>query len=681
MAIINDQLTSIISDVVAVLATTKENEAILPVVELERPTDTNHGDFATNVAMIYFSQLKKAGVAHTYSSPRALAEAIVEGIKKQIAQVSDNVGLSIVSEVSVAGPGFINLRLNDAYLLQELPAYISEEKLSQKVRLPNWDGKKVMVEFTDPNPFKELHIGHAYSNSVGEAISRLLKAVGATVYQACYQGDVGMHVAKSIWGLLNSVLPVMPEYQQLLEKKSQLEAVTEVLALLESTKSPLKADVPVDTLAELLGKAYAAGATAYTDDESTQEIMKRINFLTFLSAQERLVQEDNWQPQVDYSQYVDPSDELYPIVKVIFQTCRRWSMEYFELMYGKLGMEQKANGKYFDYYFAESVVGEYGLKIVQANLAKGIFKKSDGAIIFPGSEYGLHDRVFVNSLGLPTYEAKELGLAPEKYRLVPYDASIILTGNEIDEYFKVLLKALEQIRPDLAAKTTHMSHGMVRLPEGKMSSRTGNVITTLEVLESAIAKIQETLNANETTMSAELQNEVAAKVGLGAIKYAFLKHSIGSDIAFSFEESLSFSGQSGPYLQYTHVRCQSILEKSGYESSSADQVENVDQLKLADQLKTTISEIKLTTYERAVLSILTQFPESITKAATEFAPHVVAHYLFELAQAFSVFYTNCQILKEENQEQRLFRLQLTKATAVVLAKGMALLGIETVPQM
>lgn len=673
MPSITDHLIQIISDVVASLPISKSTEVSLPTVELERPTDSNHGDFATNVAMTYFSQLKKANIAHDYTSPRALAEAIAAAVKNRMAEIENDSKVSLVSEVSVAGPGFINLRLNDAYLLGELATYGSAKDLAEKIKVADWNGKKVMVEFTDPNPFKELHIGHAYSNSVGESISRLLKAVGATVYQACYQGDVGMHVAKSIWGLLNSVLPAMPEYQEALKNSTQLEAVTEVLALLERTKSPLKVEVAPNTLAEILGLAYAKGATAYSDDESTQAEMKRINFLTFLSAQDRLVQEDGWQPQVDYSQYVDPTDELYPIVKAVFQTGRRWSMEYFELMYGKLGMEQKANGKYFDYYFAESVVGEYGLKIVQENLKKGIFKKSDGAIIFPGSEYGLHDRVFVNSLGLPTYEAKELGLAPEKYRLVPYDVSIILTGNEIDEYFKVLLKTLEQIRPELAAKTTHMSHGMVRLPEGKMSSRTGNVITTLEVLESAIAKIHETLSANESTMSAEMKNDVAAKVGLAAIKYAFLKHSIGNDIAFSFEESLSFSGQSGPYLQYTHVRCQSILEKSGFEKESAG--------KAKSNAANAATQIELNSHERAVVSMLTQFPESVTKAATEFAPHVMAHYLFELAQAFSVFYTNCQIIKEENQERRAFRLQVTKATAVVLAEGMALLGIETVPQM
>lgn len=631
-------------------------------VLLEHPADTTYGEYATNSAMTLFSQLKQSKQTLPFANPRALAEALVLELQNKILKNVEYT--SMVKTVSLAGPGFINFTLSDAYLFNILKQSTDDVLLTQSLKLSDWKDKKVVMEFTDPNPFKQLHIGHAYSNSVGESITRLLKAVGADVSQACYQGDVGMHVAKSVWGLLNVVLPSMDRYVELQKNNTQLETVTILMAELEQSKSPLLTDSPVDALAELLGQAYAKGDAAYKDDEVAQAEIKECNFLTFLSAQQWLVEEHNWQPQIDYSQFVDPNNKLYAVVKQVYQTGRRWSMEYFEILYGRLGMTKKESGKYFDYYFAESVVGEYGLKIVQEYLAKGIFKKSNGAVIFPGSEYGLHDRVFVNSLGLPTYETKELGLAPEKYRTIPYDLSIIMTANEIDEYFKVLIKAIEQIRPDLAAKTKHLSHGVVKLPEGKMSSRTGNVITTYQLLEQAEQTIEATLVQSRPEMSQNDRKKIASKVGLAAVKYAFLKQDIGGDIAFSFDDSLSFTGQSGPYLQYSYVRCLSILNKNN------TLVENI-----------AFEQLSINSEERAVLVLLAQFSECVAQAATEYRPHIVAHFAFQLAQTFTRFYTNCPIIKEENHSQKQFRLLLTKATATVLAKSMNLLGIETVEEM
>ena len=171
-------------------------------------------------------------------------------------------------------------------------------------------------------------------------------------------------------------------------------------------------------------------------------------------------------------------------------------------------------------------------------LKKKVFEESDGAVIFPGKKYGLHNRVFINSLGLPTYEAKEMGLAPTKYKDFAYDRSIIVTGHEIEEYFKVILKALTFTNPSLSEKTLHVSHGMVRLPGGKMSSRTGDVITGEWLLDEAVSRIRRAYP--------EMDGETSEKVGLAAIKYALLKGTIGRDIEFSFEGSISLTGASGP---------------------------------------------------------------------------------------------------------------------------------------
>lgn len=270
-----------------------------------------------------------------------------------------------------------------------------------------------MIEFTDTNPFKEFHIGHLYSNIVGESLSRLLEAQGANVRRVIYQGDVGMHVAKAVWG-----------FMQNLENKSGQDLVLRIANLEEKS---------LHEKIKFLGDAYSYGSRAFEDDSQAAEQIKVLN-----------------------KKIYDKDIEVMPAYNV----GREWSLKYFETIYARLGTK-------FDNYYFESEVGPEGSKIVKEYQLKGIFEESDGAIIFPGEKYGLHNRVFINSLGLPTYEAKELGLAPRKYKDFSYDMSVIVTGNEINEYFRVLLKALELIYPDIAVKTKHISHGMVRIPEGK----------------------------------------------------------------------------------------------------------------------------------------------------------------------------------------------------------------------
>lgn len=329
----------------------------------------------------------------------------------------------------------------------------------------------------------------------------------------------------------------------------------------------------------------------------------------------------------------------------------------------------------FDRLFMESEVGEEGRKLVLGYLEKGIFVESEGAVIFPGEKYGLHNRVFINSLGLPTYEAKELGLAPAKYEYFPYDQSIIITGNEVNEYFRVLLKALSLIRPELAEKTLHIGHGMVRLPDGKMSSRTGTVITGEWLLDEAkkraLAKMQEgeseDIHSSRFTVHGAQADEVAEKVGVGAVKYALLKNGIGGDTAFSFDESISFEGNAGPYLQYTYVRTQSVLHKLRMENGK---------LKINSQLSNFNSQLELE--ELSVLRALIHFPEVVAYAANTYAPNFVAEYLYQLAQKFNLFYAKHQVVGSEQEE---FRVALTQSVGQVLKNGLYLLGIKIVEKM
>lgn len=610
-------------------------------IHFEHPADSSHGDYATNVALILFVQLQKKN--GQFKNPRSLAEAIAAKIKSSLARNKNN----LIASVSVAGPGFINFTLSDQFLLEEMLGVI---KRKGEIVSKNLKDKKIIVEYTDPNPFKEFHIGHLYSNIVGESICRLLESQGAEVQRVCYQGDAGMHVAKSVWGMK----------KKLTKDDLQIDKLE---------KLGLKKKV------EFLGQAYALGATAFKEDKQAQEEIKDINYLTYLSAQETLQETRDWKPQVDYKQYVSQTKLNYQEIKELYQKGRAWSLEYFETIYERLGTR-------FDDYYFESLVGEFGVKIVNDFIKKGIFEKSKGAVIFPGEKYGLHSRVFINSLGLPTYEAKELGLAPEKYRRFQYDLSIIVTGNEIDEYFKVLIAALKQTNPKLGKITTHLSHGMVSLPEGKMSSRTGKIITGERLLDEARDRVVKIIKKTRSQFSSTQTKFVAEKVGLAAVKYALLKSNIGGDIAFSFEESLSFQGNSGPYLQYTFVRCKSVLDKVKLDINRPSDT-LFDIKRYLDQ--------QLNREERDVLRNLYQYSEVVNKATSEYQPHRLCTYLYQLAQSFNVFYGEHQIAGGTAAGavsaagaagvDNNFRLSLTMAIATTLRSGLKLLGIETVDKM
>lgn len=554
-------------------------------VSLSIPKDTKNGDWASNIA---FQLSKELG-----TSPLEAAQKVVDLLQ-------ENGKFSGIISLEAVNPGFINFYLKNTELSSNAKGLLnSPEKVGKSSKLKN---KRVIVEFTDPNPFKELHIGHVYSNTIGQAICRLLESQGAEVKRANYQGDIGLHVAKALWGM-QQLDPEMPSEKASLSEK-----------------------------AHFLGKAYARGASAYDKDEIVKHEIGELN--------KKVYGKD-------------------PTVMGLYEKGRAWSLEYFDSVYQRLGMK-------FDYFYFESVAGPVGLEYIKEHMKDEIFEEHDGAIIFRGEKYGLHTRVFVNSQGLPTYEAKELGLAPTKYKDYQYDESIIITGNEINEYFKVLLKVLSLINPDLASKTKHMGHGMVRLSSGKkMSSRSGNVITGEEVLDEAKSyaaeKIQEQVKS--TTLTSEERDMIAEAVGVGAIKYAFLKSSIGKDVAFSFEESVSFEGNAGPYVQYAYTRTQSILGKARENSSEIPQ--NYSPQK----------------EEGEILRKIYHFGEIVEEAATTYSPNVVTEYLFELSQLFNNFYQKYRILNAPTDEEKSFRLGLTAGVGIVLKQGLYLLGIQAPEKM
>lgn len=522
------------------------------------------GEYATNVALLAAGALSVA--------PYALAQELATELSQSLSEIA--------LHVEAAGPGFINISLKPEVLQVAVSDAASNEGYGASTLL---QGEQVIIEYTDPNPFKLFHIGHLMSNTIGESLSRLVEFGGAEVKRANYQGDVGLHVAKAVWAL----------------QKNNWNANS----------------------IEILGKAYVEGSSSY---EASEEVKAEVLVLN--------------------KKIYDRSDEG---INKIYDEGRKISLEYFETLYKRLGT-------HFDFYFFESETGVRGAELVRENM-RTVFEESDGAVVYRGEQDGLHTRVFLNSEGLPTYEAKELGLAKVKSEKYPYTRSIVVTGNEISEYFKVIMAALHHIYPDLAEKTQHMPHGMLRLPSGKMSSRTGDVISAESLLDDVMVKIRERARSAEHT-SGTFEHSIDA-VTVAALKYSILKQGIGRDIIFNLEKSISFTGDSGPYLQYTHARCASVLSQTRLDSARQEGAGGMDNPEEPGEL------------ERLIF----HFPEEVERAIREYAPQRIVAYLNELAQTFNTYYASNRIIGSDAEA---YRLMLTTATRTVLKNGLYLLGMS-----
>jgi arginyl-tRNA synthetase len=446
------------------------------------------------------------------------------------------------------------------------------------------------------NPFKQSHVGHLYTTIVGDVISRMCEAAGATVHRVNFGGDVGLHVAKTMWGILQ---------------------------FLGGEKPEALSSVPGDSKARTswMSERYVEGNKAYESDPSAQEEIVAIN-------------------QQVYALHASNDHET--AFAQIYWTCRSWSYDYFKDFYDLLQVSQ------FEKYYPESATAPEGIKVVREQLAKGVYQESDGAVVFDGEQYGLHTRVFINSKGLPTYEAKDVGLSMQKWDDYHFDESIIITGNDIQEYMKVVLKSIEQFKPELALHTRHLTHGNVKLAGGvKMSSRLGNGLAPEDVIESA------------RQASKDLTGKVDEQQVIGAVKYAFLRSRIGGDLIYDPVESVSMEGNSGPYIQYAHARARSILAKA----ATNTEMQQIQSLEAG---------------ERTLVRKLSEYADIVGVATRELLPHHICIYLYELAQEFNRFYEKNRVVGDAREAQRLI---LVSKYADTLKSGLELLGINAPERM
>ena len=525
-------------------------------VQLTRP-DPKFGDFATNVALQLAKPLGK--------NPREIAEAIAEELR----------GHEELGEVSVAGPGFINVTLSDQAVLESL-----------KVRpATNRAGKTVVIETNCPNPFKAMHIGHALNAILADTMANLLAVDGAAVHRVSYHGDVGTHVGKSMWAILREI---------------------------DGDVSKLGA-IPADKRNEFMSRMYVEGARAAKESPEARAEIDEL-------AKQSFVLDD-------------------PLYKQVYEICKAWSFDEIDANVARLGnipIERR---------YVESETEVPGKALIKAKTPE-VFTKSDGAYIFKGSQYGAFDNVFIGSHGNGLYGAHDMGLIQLKHQDYPnLDLSITVNGEEQAAYFRGVIAASELAIPELKGKLFNYATGLVKLTTGKMSSRTGEVVT-IEWLFNEFAKA-----------IAAHGGDASEEIVAGALRYQFLKVKIGSDVVFDINEAVSLTGNTGSYLQYAHARARRILEKS-----------------------TVVAAFPAAIYDedRALVRKLTEYREIVELAADSLEPHHICAYLFELAQEFNRYYEHHQVIGSDKEAHR---IAIVALYADILKAGLAILGISAPDEM
>ena len=531
---------------------------------------------------------------------------------------------------SISAPGFLNFTLSDDYLSDSIDVFDTDISSEQ------YKGQTVICEFSDPNPFKVLHVGHLYTSIVGDSIARLYEYAGAKVIRANFGGDVGLHVAKTMYAL----------------KQKPIEHLT----------------------IEDIAKCYIEGTAAYEDDEKARAEITKLNkeiYQINAAGEPKKVLSRSMFADVANAERPKPvttglrersEKESFSVSMLteLYWKGRELSYQYFDKFYDSIGV-------HFDKYYPESTVANLGLEKVKEQLEKGVYEYSDSAVIFNGDRFGLHTRVFINKEGVPTYETKDVGLIFTKWQDYHFDKSTVITGSEQLDYMKVVLKSVEQYAPELVEKTTHLTHGLVKLPGGvKMSSRKGNFLKAVDVLDMVKTALRDEYNSTDETVS------------LAATKYAFLKYKMGGNIIFDPKESVKMTGNSGPYLLYSCVRAKKILASAN--DASEEHVRRRGEREATEPRdggrEGAFRRSIIADAERSLEKKILEYREVLDESVSELAPHKLANFLYELAQSFSRFYESCPVIGCDQEEAR---LKLVQVYLAVMTHGLNILGI-TIPE-
>ncbi|MBT5091493.1 MAG: arginine--tRNA ligase [Flavobacteriaceae bacterium] len=543
---------------------------------------------------------------------------LLRQVKARPEIVAEEIGNYLVSNLSIVEgfnvvKGFLNLVLSDLFYINQFSEFY---KISEYGHTSVTDSSPtVMVEFSSPNTNKPLHLGHIRNNVLGYSVAKILEANGKRVIKTQIINDRGIHICKSMvaW-----------------EKFGNQET---------PESSGLKGDQLVGKYYVKFDKEYKKEVASLVADGQSDEEAK-LNAPLLLEAQEML---RKW--EANDTTVVD-----------LWETMNQWVYKGFEVSYKNLGVS-------FDSYYYESDTYLLGKDIIEKGLSNQIFyKKEDGSVWVDLTEEGLDEKLLLRADGTSVYMTQDLGTAQKRLEDVPALKGMVYTvGNEQDYHFKVLFLILKKLGFDWANSLYHLSYGMVDLPSGKMKSREGTVVDADDLIKDMVEQartISEAVGKLDSLDDME-KDSLFETIALGALKYYILKVDPKKRILFDPEASIDFNGNTGPFIQYTHARIKTLIQRADFQN-----IGNFDTLSILDQK------------EREVIKQLGNYPEVVTLAGAQYSPALIANYIYDLVKSYNTFYQNVSVLGSDNLVQKNFRIALSQKVAEVIYNGCGLLGIN-----
>lgn len=557
-------------------------------------------EFPGDITVVVFGLLK-----FIKGNPQVIGEQIGEFLQQNV---------EVVKAFNVV-KGFLNLEIADSYYL----SFFNEIKNLQNYGFSNNSGQSVIVEYSSPNTNKPLHLGHVRNVLLGYSVSEILNAAGHKVYKTQIINDRGIHICKSMLAWQRFGNGETPE------------------------STGLKGDKLVGNYYVKFDAEYKKQIAQLISEGYTEEDAKK-NAPILLEAQEML---RRWEAG-------DPD------VVALWKQMNNWVYDGFEVTYQNIGVD-------FDSYYYESETYLLGKEFIAEGLKKGVFyKKDDGSVWCDLTPDGLDEKIVLRSDGTAVYMTQDIGTAIQRIKDHHDVTGMVYTvGNEQDYHFKVLFLILKKLGFDWAKNLYHLSYGMVDLPSGKMKSREGTVVDADDLMDEmtqTAAEISQELGKLEGYSEQEKQ-DLYKTIGLGALKYYILKVDPKKRILFDPKESIDFQGNTGPFIQYTYARIQSILRKANLDEAYHDET------------------VVLHEKEKELIKQLQLFPEVIQNAAQNFSPALVANYIYDLVKSFNTFYQNVSILGADTENEKLFRVQLAKCVANTIKSACSLLGISVPERM
>ncbi len=558
---------------------------------VEHPSNTSFGDLSTNIALVLSNKL--------HQPPMQIAKILCYEIDSRLPRFSEMLlGHPIFTKVEIASPGFINFVLSnywDHHVLEEVIKH-QESYGSSKIGA----GKKILIEFSQPNSNKAQHVGHARNNFIGSSLAEIYSYLGYEVVRANYVGDIGIHICKSLLMYMKYGDGKLPDI-----KPDHFVGAFYTLFEKESEKNP-----------QLL--------------EEAQELLRK------------------W----------EAGDKE---VISLWQKLNAWVYEGWKSTYTDQNVQ-------FDIWEYESNNISIGKDIVDVAVEKGIAHKDDtGAIVADLESYGLPNKVLLRSDGTSLYITKDLQLAKDGYEKYKFDKRIYVVDGRQGDYFAQLFKILSLLGFEWSNRLYHLSYGWISLPEGKMSSRTGNVVNADEVFQRLIEL--EKMEVDNSLVKDSISPDVIDKVALSAFRYALLRVDPSKSIIFRYENVTKFEGSTGPYLMYSYARALSVLTRSGFDVSAASYSADGSDVHILSEKET------------ALIRSIGYFGEILHDSSAKMSPHILAEYGFNLCQTFNSFYAIERIIDTNNPILQNFRLTLTFAFAITLKKVLNLLCIPVVERM